>query len=244
MTVIRIELFGGLRVRAGGREVALPGDFPRAPFAYLARNRGLVFGRAELCARLWPDLPEERGRAALATALWRIRKVPELATLVEQPSRGTVTMPARRGVWVDVDAFERKARRMRATAGPVSAHRLARQAAELWRGAPFLDVTGEWVGADLASLEMVQAEVLETWMEAAEAAGSASEAMHAAALLAEAEPFEEPARALRCRLLTASGRAARAAAEHRAFAAFLFQELGVEPAFDAAGRWAEELEAT
>ncbi|MGR3541783.1 MAG: AfsR/SARP family transcriptional regulator [Hasllibacter sp.] len=243
MGVIRIELFGGLRVFCGGREVALPGDFPRAPFAYLARNRGLVFGRAELCARLWPDLPEERGRAAMATALWRIRKVPGLAGLIEQPSRGTVTRPARRGSWVDVDAFERKARRMRASRDAALARRLARQAAGLWRGAPFLDVTGEWIGAELAMLEMVRAEVLEAWMEGAEAIGATGEALHAAGLLAEAEPFEEPARALRCRLLASSGRAARAAAEHRAFAAFLMDELGVAPGFDAAGRWAEELEA-
>ena len=242
MAVIRIELFGGLRVFCGGREVALPGDFPRAPFAYLARNRGLVFGRAELCARLWPDLPEERGRAAMATALWRIRKVPELAGLIEQPSRGTVTLPARRGNWVDVDAFERKARRMRATKDRALARRLARSAAGLWRGAPFLDIGGEWVGAELGGLEMVRAEALEVWMDAAAEAGATGEALHAAGLLAEAEPFEEPARALRCRLLAVTGRAAGAAAEHRAFAAFLREELGVAPGFDPAGRWVEALE--
>ncbi|MEM7643345.1 MAG: BTAD domain-containing putative transcriptional regulator [Pseudomonadota bacterium] len=192
-----------------------------------------MFSRDELATRLWPDLDPARGRASVSTALWRMRRIPEIAAIIQAPSRTTLVLPANRSNWVDVDAFTRRLTWLQAA--PKHDLRRARIAAALWRADPFVDIEGEWAALERARLEALRSEALDLWMRAAHAAGREAETLHAANRLIEAEPFEEGPRALRCRILSRRGSAARARAEHRAFAAFLDDELGVEPEFDPRG---------
>ncbi|MEM8848713.1 MAG: BTAD domain-containing putative transcriptional regulator [Pseudomonadota bacterium] len=230
---VRIELFGGVRVSAMGRPIALPSDFPRAALAFLAAHRGCVFSRDELATRLWPDLDPARGRASVSTALWRMRRIPEIAAIIQAPSRTTLVLPADRSNWVDVDAFTRRLTWLQAARTPDL--RRARITAGLWKADPFVDIEGEWAALERARLEALRSEALDLWMRAAHDAVRESETLHAASRLIEAEPFEEAPRALRCQILVRRGSAARARAEHRDFTAFLQDELGVDPEFDPRG---------
>ncbi|MBM2578002.1 hypothetical protein JQC91_16980 [Jannaschia sp. Os4] len=226
---LRIHLFGGLRLQRGPRALPLAADTPRALLAMLALNPGQTFARGELSGRLWPDLDGERARAALSTALWRLKRATGGLDLVEAPSRGTVRLGGAARPWIDVPAFERRLDRLRALPAPDL--RLARRAAEACARPALLDVEGEWAATEAERLRGLRSEALEAWMRAARAEGRATEALHAAAMLIEAEPFEEAPRALRCALLARRGSRARARMEHRLFSAFLQRELGVAPGF-------------
>jgi TolB-like protein len=74
LAVATIRLLGGLEVAIGDRRVALPTRKAEALLARLARRPGDAVARARLAGLLWPDRPDEQGRASLRQALASIRR--------------------------------------------------------------------------------------------------------------------------------------------------------------------------
>ena len=94
----RIELFGGLRAVAEGREVTrFRTRKTGALLGYLCLHPERPHTRDELAELLWPGCEPESGRGSLSTALWSLRRQLEAgdgATPVLAASRNTVGLHA------------------------------------------------------------------------------------------------------------------------------------------------------
>src|SRR4051812_3867218 len=72
--MLRVRLFGGLALAAGGQPLALPAGRPaRELLAWLALHPG-AHPRFELAMRFWPDVLESSARASLRTTLHELRR--------------------------------------------------------------------------------------------------------------------------------------------------------------------------
>jgi hypothetical protein len=73
--VLRVRLVGRIAAAVDGREVPEPAS-RRAwtVLAWLALHPGL-HSRAEVAARLWPDVPDASARQSMRSALWSLRQV-------------------------------------------------------------------------------------------------------------------------------------------------------------------------
>ncbi|HET8953279.1 MAG TPA: hypothetical protein VFN44_22345, partial [Solirubrobacteraceae bacterium] len=67
--MLEVRLAGGLRLRAGGTELAPPASRrARGVLAYLALHPA-AHARGPLAARFWPDVLDESARTSLRAAL-------------------------------------------------------------------------------------------------------------------------------------------------------------------------------
>jgi DNA-binding SARP family transcriptional activator len=112
MNVLRIKLFGGGRVEFAETH-------PRVKLtsttcfllAYLVFYRQRAHPRDVLLNLMWGDLPSERARGCLNTALWRLRRHLEpqgipTGTYLISTSTGEVSFNCQSDFWLDVAAFE------------------------------------------------------------------------------------------------------------------------------------------
>jgi DNA-binding SARP family transcriptional activator len=116
MTILRITLFGELQLARD--------DLPLAPqcthtvqtlFAYLLLQPHRAQPREVLADVLWSERSQERARSCLSTALWRLRRILEpdgtpAGTYLIASSSGEVSFNWHSDHWLDVSAFETKAR--------------------------------------------------------------------------------------------------------------------------------------
>ena len=74
--LLTVKMLGGLTVMAHGQRLRLElGCSGRLLAAYLLQFAGRVHRRERLAGLFWHDLDDEHARAALNTALWRLRKL-------------------------------------------------------------------------------------------------------------------------------------------------------------------------
>lgn len=101
--MIRLHLFGGPLIHEdrGQAELVLPRAKPLALLCYLA-HRARPVPRQSLLGIFWPDLDEERGRAALRKAVFLIRKALGDDVVL---SRGENVAIAADRLWCDTVAF-------------------------------------------------------------------------------------------------------------------------------------------
>jgi DNA-binding SARP family transcriptional activator len=209
--VLKISVLGELRIEAG-RVALAPPESRRARLllGWLALNPGR-HARAELAARLRPDVLDESARSALRQAAWALR--PSLGDALEA-DRGTIGL-AGEGVWVDVREFERLA----------AAGRLE-EALALARGPLLAGLDDVWVLDARAAQQQAEDALLER-MEGAAADPAGAVAIARARV--ERDPLSEEAqRALMTRQAGAGDRAA-ALLTYQRFAERLRRELGVAP---------------
>src|SRR5436853_5943368 len=101
--MLKISVLGELRIEAGGVALAPPESRrARLLLGWLALNPGR-HARAELAARLRPDVLDQSARSSLRQAAWALR--PSLGDALES-DRGTIGL-AGEDLWVDVREFER-----------------------------------------------------------------------------------------------------------------------------------------
>jgi serine/threonine-protein kinase len=109
--MIELRTLGGVEIRAGGRDPALILSHQKrlALLAYLAAARPFGLHRRDsLVALLWPDLDQERARAALRKTLHGLRQAIGADAIV---SNGDETIGlAESVVWCDVRAFDEAVR--------------------------------------------------------------------------------------------------------------------------------------
>jgi DNA-binding SARP family transcriptional activator len=112
MTMLRMSLFGGVRVwwdDAGG-DLKLTRSV-QALLAYLLVQRHRTHRREVLAGVFWGEHTDERARSCLTTAMWRLRRALEPAgvrrgTFVEVTPLGEVGFNAGSRHWLDVAEFE------------------------------------------------------------------------------------------------------------------------------------------
>jgi DNA-binding SARP family transcriptional activator len=102
--MLRVRLLGGLEVDAGVAGASEPAGRPaRLVLGWLAAFPG-EHARAEVAARLWPDVLDSSARASLRTALSELRAALGPAAVHVRATRETVQLRGQ-GLWVDLRAF-------------------------------------------------------------------------------------------------------------------------------------------
>ena len=102
--MLRVRLLGGLEVDAGVAGAGVPAGRPaRLVLGWLAAFPG-EHARAEVAARLWPDVLDSSARASLRTALSELRGALGPAAVHVRATRETVALGGE-GLWVDLRAF-------------------------------------------------------------------------------------------------------------------------------------------
>ena len=233
MTVLRVNLFGSVRLYSRKVEVSLTSEFPKQPFTFLALHAGKAFTRHDLANALWPDASEARARGALNTALWRMRQVPSVAERIAAPTRDTVTFAPGFGTWIDAAAFVRHTERAAAMAQdrPGAARRLLRRSLAHFDTGLAIDTQEEWALIERTRLENRWLDALGLAAKLAFDACDYTEAEHLAAQVVERENFREEAHAIRIQSVALGGDRLRAQHLFGEFSAMLMRELGVAPAF-------------
>ena len=211
---VHIELLGGLRVRAGEREIAVDGWPSRRSaelVALLALAEQRRLRRDQVIETLWPHLTPEAGAANLRKAAHHARQVlgREDAVVLR---RGQVALLPSAEVDVDVDRFRRLADAAVRSCDP----RDAAAAADAWTGDLLPDSRyEEWAQGPAAQVRALHVEVLRLagrW-----------------ARLVEVDPADEPAHRELMRAALRAGNRHAAIRWYGRLRTTLESELGVAP---------------
>lgn len=225
---LRVHTLGSLRVELAGEPLRFTRKAQKKPLAVLmalVALGGRDVSAAHLAELLWPDADGDAARAALNTALYRLRhllEVDDAIVLVD----GKLSLDPQR-VWVDRRAFEALDGESRHGSGAVVA---GRKAFELYQG-HFLDREEEapWMIAPRNALKARFAKLIENLGQALEAEGRDDEAVSAyergIALDMLAEPFYRRLMACHAR----RGQTAMALETYRRCRQSLSVVLGVAP---------------
>ncbi len=211
--MLRLWLCGRVAAECHGDPLEMPtGDRARALLGWLALHPG-PHPRADLAARLWPDVPEPKARASLRTALWAIRQCwgPVITDLVLDVSRSVVELRADQ-VWVDALADR----------DPVA--ELDRSPGELLPG-----IDAGWVRQARAELLERRIEAMAAAAAAAEVEGRHDDAVRWSRRRCAIAPLDEAAHRDLLRRLDVAGDRAGAVLAAREFSDLLQNELGVRP---------------
>jgi LuxR family transcriptional regulator, maltose regulon positive regulatory protein len=226
---LRIFTLGPFRVERQGETIRFSRKAQKKPFALLMALialGGRQIGAARLAESLWPDADGDAARAALNTAVYRLRHLLDTddAILVED---GKLTLNASK-VWIDCQAFERACDRL-------AADELDAAGAEVifkLYGGHFLDREEEaaWMIAPRNSLKARFVQIVERFGQALEKDGRRNEA---AALYERGIALDMLAEPLYRRLMACQieqGRAAQAMDTYRRCRQSLSVVLGIAPA--------------
>ena len=215
--MLRVRLLGVLEVDAGAAGARVPAGRPaRLVLAWLAAFPG-EHARAEVAARLWPDVLDSSARASLRTALSELRAALGPAAVHVRATRETVALGGQ-GLWVDLRAFFEL----------VGAGR-CEEALALCRGEVLEGLDEEWV-LELRSRHAAErADAASALVRAATAAGDVRSALEWARRLAAWDPLDEAAERQLMLALAAAGDRAAALRSYAEFSRRLARELGLVP---------------
>jgi DNA-binding SARP family transcriptional activator len=224
-----VSLLGGFSVRVGGCSIALP-KHSRRVLAYLCLDKAAEVDcdRGILAERLWPDSSEERSRASLRTALWRIRR--ECPALVHGESDRVMLAD---DVSVDVHQYRRHAERLladRTDCPRERAHLMARNCELL----PGWDET--WLLLAREQLRQLRLHALETSGRRLADQGRYPEAIDVMLMVVAEEPLRETAQSALIEAHLCEGNVVEARRQFDSFAALLWTELGMRPSPEVCGR--------
>ncbi|MGN6561261.1 MAG: AfsR/SARP family transcriptional regulator [Thermomicrobiales bacterium] len=111
MNVLRICLFGGLRITYNGESTIKVTQTVQSLLAYMLIKRQRCHPREVLAGLFWGDRPEDQARSCLSTALWRLRRSFEPAGiahgdwLLTTPT-GEIGFNPASAHWLDVAVYE------------------------------------------------------------------------------------------------------------------------------------------
>ena len=215
--MLRIRLLGGLEVEAGVAGADVPAGRPaRLLLGWLAAFPG-EHARAEVAARLWPDVRDSSARASLRTALSELRAALGPAAMHLGATRELVGLGGQ-GLWVDLRAFSEL----------LDAGRLE-DALVLCRGEVLEGLDGEWVFELRSRHAAARAEAVIVLARAARKAGDAGSALAWAGRLAGWDPLDEAAERELMLALAAAGDRGAALRSYADFSRRLARELSVAP---------------
>ena len=215
--MLRVRLVGGLEVDAGVTGVDVPAGRPaRLLLGWLAAVPG-EHARAEVAARLWPDVLDSSARASLRTALSDLRAALGPAAVHVRATRESVALGGE-GLWVDLRAFWEL----------IGAGRLEEGLA-LCRGEVLEGLDEEWV-LELRSRHAAErAGAAGALVRAATAAGDVGSALAWARRVTQWDPLDEAAERELMLALAATGDRAAALRSYADFSRRLARELSLAP---------------
>lgn len=234
--MVEYRILGPLQIVKSGRALPLGGRKQRGLLALLLLDRNRVVPRDRLIDALWEESPPASAANSVQVYVSRLRRLLEEGV----PADGNVLVTEAPGYSlrtgtgaVDADEFERLAAEGKAAlaAGDLSGAETALSAAlALWRGPALADLASElYAQPEIARLEALRLEALETRFEAMISAGRQTEAVGELQALVSLHPLDERLRAQLMLALYRSGRQADALESYRAFRRLASDELGLEP---------------
>ena len=237
MTQLKIWLFGPPRIELDGAPVEVDTRKAIALLAYLSVT-GRPHGRDALAALLWPDLNQDRARAALRRTLSALRKGLGGSGLAGGRSRVSLEI---QDMWLDTARFHELISAARAHDHP--ADEVCRrcvsdlgEAAELSRGdfmsGFFLRDSPEfedWMFFQTEELRRAVGEALERLVTGLIGAGELGPAVDIARRWLQLDPLHEPAHRALMRLYAWKNLRSKALSQYRECVLVLDRELGVPP---------------
>ncbi len=217
---VQLRLFAGFELTVGDAAIDLqPAARRLLAFAALARGR---IGRAFTAYQLWPDKSEDRAKANLRSAIWRLQKVPVPligSTRSELWLQDTVWVDARQGLAAMTEACLEELIDNTVPYGVLECELLP-------------DWYDDWLVTERERLRQLRLATLEQQAERLLASGRTREAIHAALTAVAVEPLRETAHRVVIRAHAAEGNIVEAHRQYRRFEDLLQRELGVAPSAD------------
>jgi len=234
--VIAISMLGPMTVSLEGRRQALDlGPGGRLLASYLFQFPGRVFRREQLAEMFWTDRSLAQARAAMNTALWRLRSLLSRTPAAEgsRPLAGSGDeLVFERPDWIAIDTHDFDAAVRGALAEPAAAplhiERLE-QAAQRY-GGRFLDGDdAEWVTAERERLHSLYMRCLGRLITCWAAVEDYEPAIDAARRVLAADPFRETMMRTLAILLFLNGQRAQAIGDLTRWQMALRAQVGVDP---------------
>jgi DNA-binding SARP family transcriptional activator/class 3 adenylate cyclase len=219
----------------GNRVLPLGGIKQRGVLALLLIARNRVVPRDRLVDALWGDDPPASAANSVQVYISKLRR------LLEEGGDGTSSLATEPPGYVlrlapgalDAEEFEHLLTDGRAALRSESfdeAEATLARALAIWRGPALADLAAEpYAQPEIARLEGLRLEALESRFEAMLAVGRQAEAVGELQALAGLHPLDERLRSQLMLALYRSGRQADALETYRTFRALLDEELGLEP---------------
>jgi DNA-binding SARP family transcriptional activator len=234
---LRVHLLGGVRISDRGRpEVRLTHTL-QLLLAYLLLERRRTHPRDALAGLLWADFPEERARACLNTALWRLRCALEppgtrRGAYLVTTAVGDVGFNSSSDHWLDVAVLERDLSRVlgippeRLT--PDDAHRLE-LVLRLYTGDLLEGCFDDWALRERGRLAALYVRGLEHAMRYHRRRGNAQRSIDYADQILRRDGIREDIHRELMELYDAAGERARAIRQYADCRNDLGRELGIFP---------------
>ena len=223
---LRVELLGGFRVLADGRDAPRPPNVRQQQLvAFLVLHaRNAPVPRQRVAGTLWPESSDAQALTNLRRELHHLREGwPRLEGLIDGESRTLAWRPDARTV-VDIVAFEEAVDR------GLRGDRVAlEEAAGLYKGDVLPDCTSEWIGADRERLRQRATSALGQLVARLEQEQAFGDAIEHAQHLCRLDPLDEDAWCALMRCHARHGERATALHLYQQCAALLKKELGVQP---------------
>ncbi|SHG35104.1 DNA-binding transcriptional activator of the SARP family [Desulfacinum infernum DSM 9756] len=238
MERLSVHLFGGFRADRGMPPQPL--HLTRTAqhlFAYLLLHRRRPHPREVLAGTLWGETDDEKGRACLNTALWRLRKVLEpppvpRGTFLLTTSSGEVGLNPDAPLTLDVAAFEENLRGVsawsEATPDPWETSRVEK-ALTLYQGELLAGFYEDWILEERERLHCLYIDALTGLMYAHKHHGNVARSLETALRILKEEPFREDVHLVVMRLYQETGQRFMALRQYEKCRRSLEEELGIPP---------------
>jgi DNA-binding SARP family transcriptional activator len=234
--MLTITMLGRMAISTPSKRIRLDlGESGRLLAGYLFTFPSRVHRREHLADMFWPERPPEKSRAALNTALWRIRKV-----LSVEPVRNAaeilcstvseVVLESAPWLQVDSHSFDSKIGPALTAirSSPAAVHQV-HEALNEYAGL-FLDGDeADWIIAERERLHSLYTRGLCALIKTYAANDEFDLAIAAARRLLAADPFRETVMRWLALLLVLNGQRAQAISDLNRWQTALRQEIGIEP---------------
>jgi DNA-binding SARP family transcriptional activator len=196
---------------------------------------GVPTRRDVLVATFWPDATMDKGRSALTTAIWRIKKVlARLAGLGLRTIDDLIVLELAQGVVVDALALRQATVTARSEGALLSSETqiVLAEAVERCNGVVLEGCDAHWAMVDREHLTGLYLAALQLLMRGAEARGDWADALVWGRVLLEADPLNEAVHHQMIALYARAGERRRAVMQFETLRRLLRDELGVAPDAD------------
>jgi DNA-binding SARP family transcriptional activator len=233
---LRIRMFGGLTLEAGGEPLPpIASRTARSLLAYLVAHRHTAPTRDLLAGMFWPDMVESQARRRLSHALWQIQSVLSEAADLDgyiEVSPTTIRFNGDAGAWVDADVFEAAVALVKRDDETDRAETLDRLvgAVRLYTGDFLAGFYDDWIGIEQERLRQSLFMALNHIVRLSKSWGDFDQALLYARRLALLDPLHEEAHREVMRLCYLMGRPNEALAQYERCTSILESEIGATPA--------------
>ena len=217
---IQLFLLDGFELRHGNRPAPALALAVQRVIAFLALRERPIH-RTHVAASLWPDTTENKARANLRSAVWRLGM-----TGLDLLEITTSHMRVASRVWVDVRQGVEQARRL---VDPADECRDVTLRNFALNGELLSDWYDDWVLMERERLRQLRLHALESLCDRLSGEGRHGESVDAGLVAISSEPLRESAQAALIRAYLREGNRVDARRQYDRYRALLLDELGVTP---------------